>query len=212
MSLAGRLYVAPLAVTLVQVLAPSALADTFSGHFPNEVIFLVHEEVSGGPEAMFFPDGAYEDLDGGGVTLGFSPSTTAFDYTNYATIPTEADLVLVDVGGIDEPRPDITFGYVAMPEDANADGIADGLTGSGVLLEDPPDLIFPPEAPWDNDQIQALFYYDLDGTFVGVTPTFVLAIDDQPAGDFDVNSVHVIPEPNTIVLLLFIAPALARRW
>ncbi|MFQ5755175.1 MAG: PEP-CTERM sorting domain-containing protein [Acidiferrobacterales bacterium] len=189
---------------------PAAHAMPISGFFADEIVFLFDpvpesspnnapETIFGPPDATDIePDGVadfHRDLDGGGVTVRFSETLTAFDYG--ISIPVGTDLILTNVI-IGDPAPQVGFGYGTPTDvtDVNGDGIADILPGTASLLQ----TVSISNPAWSVFSADILFY-EFDSNFAGIAGDFFVSIDDS--SDFDLDAVHLVavPEPSTLMLM-----------
>lgn len=176
------------------VIAANAWADQFSGRFANEVVFINYQGDGALDDALGPPDGSASsmrdvDLDRGAITVRFG-ETTEFDYGWAVAIPAGTDVLITEgTGAANGPYPAVWFGSSAAPTDANGDGIADEAVYAGRVLG----YVFYPEgsAPW-TPWAQRLLFIDLScGDQIMRSPSeFVLAIDDLPGGDFNLNAVQ----------------------
>jgi len=222
-----KAYSITAAVLFSLLWVPAATATPISGFFADEIVFLVdpapESSPTNAPETIFGPPDATEvngdgvadlhrDLDGGGVTLRFSDSLSAFDYG--VTIPIGTDLIVVDVIAQNDRPSLVGFGY-GSPTDTNLDGVADSLAGIGTLIGT--QAIANPS--WSTFSADLLFYQFGTG-FEAFRSDLFVSIDDVTGGDLDLDAVQLVcspfpgdgathgcfpgtrvPEPSTLALL-----------
>lgn len=176
------------------LITASVCADQFTGRFASAVVFIDYQDDGAPDDALGPPDGSESsmrdvDLDRGAITVRFG-EMTEFDYGSAVVIPAGTDVVITEgTGAADGPLPVIWFGFSAAPTDANLDGIADEAIYAGRLLGQ---AFYPedsaPRTPW----AQRLLFIDLScgDQIMGSPSEFLLAIDDLPGGDFNLNAVQ----------------------